>query len=305
MSGARRRRAAGAALACLVGAALCACRPPPHPPTPCSLRAPAAEDAATASERIPAAVWLDLLVPDHRDVRDPLAALHTCTGAPLRVDSSRHDAQVLPSGEPAPVRIAAVDEARALMWAPLRDYDDGDALGPIVLLRRHDPGDSAHLEILAIGALRAPRAAQLRLEALADGGELVVAEGARCEADVGEEARCVRELQLLPRSGERLVDAALRSGDVEGPARIAAALSVATPIPGGLRAATLERSLRGDPEGVRIVEVLRVRRCVGAAGEGCDDVATIRRERPLRFDGERLLAPASLWTPEIVEGGLP
>lgn len=284
----------------LLAGASVGCRPPPHPPTPCSLRAPGGEEAALATERIPAAVWLDLLVPDNRDASDPLAALHTCTGAALTVESLGGDARVMPGGDAPALRIVAVDDERALLWAPLRDYDDGDALGPVVLLRRHAPAEGeAHLELLALGALRAPRRASLRLERLADGVEVVVAEGERCTDD----GRCLRELHLLPRAGERLVDAPLRSGSEEGPARLAVSLAARVGVSGGVRTAALDRALRGDAEGLTIVEVLRVQRCVGSQGEGCTDEATLRRERPLSFDGERLLAPSSLWPPAGWEGG--
>ncbi|MCA9658277.1 MAG: hypothetical protein KC486_08030 [Myxococcales bacterium] len=294
------RRCARVVGGVLLAGALSGCRPPPHPPTPCSLRAPGGDEAAAATQRIPAAVWLDLLVPDNRDASDPLAAMHTCTGAALTVDSLGRDARVMPAGDAPALRITAVDDARALLWAPLRDYDDGDALGPVALLRRHAPEDGgAHLELLALGALRAPSRASLRLERLADGAEVVVAEGERC---AGEE-RCVREIQLLPRAGERLIDAPLRSVAEDGPARLAVALAAGLGDSGGVRTAALERTLRGGPDGLMIVEVLRVQRCAGSEGEGCADEATLRRERPLSFDGERLHAPPSLWPPPGWEGG--
>ncbi len=280
----------------LAGGSL-ACRSTPHRPTACSLRTPATDDAMTTAALIPAPVWLDLLAPDHLDalsVGDP----HTCSGAPLRAESLTGRSRVLPRRtiDDRSLTIAQIGDD-ALVWARVLYYDDGDALGALGLLSRHedqvDPA-GAHLEVLAIGSLRAPaKLLELRVETLSDDAQVVITRGQRCP----DEGSCVVEIQLLPWIGNAFVDAPLRRGEREAPARIRVhEHNLGPDIDGWRQESDIRRQVRAQADGLIIAETLRIRRCPSALPEACEEEASVHRERPLTFDGQRLYAPPSLWT---------
>lgn len=283
----------------LTGGSL-ACRTTPHRATPCSLRTPATGEALATAALIPAPVWLDLLAPDHRDtlnLKDP----HTCSGAPLRAESLADSSPVLPRRtiDDSSLTIAQIGD-NALIWARVLYYADGDALGALGLLSRHkDEGDpaGAHLEVIAIGALRAPaKLLALQVLPLSKGAQVVVIRGQRCPVKGGP---CVVEIQLLPWVHDAFVDASLLQSGRETPARIRVHESSLGPDNGGWRQETeIRRQVRAQADGLIIAETLRIRRCPSALPEGCEEEASVHRERPLSFDGQRLHAPPSLWPNE-------
>ncbi len=281
----------------LAGGSL-ACRSTPHRATPCSLRTPATDEAVATAELIPAPVWLDLLAPDHRDalsLRDP----HTCSGAPLRAESLAGSSQVLPlrTIDDSSLTIAQVGD-NALVWARVLYYADGDALGALGLLSRHeDEGDpaGAHLEVIAIGALRAPaKLLDLQVLPLSKDAQVVITRGQRCPDSGGP---CVIEIHLLPWVDDAFVDAPLLQGGRIAPARIRVHESSLGPEDNnGWRQETeIRRQVRTQAGKLIIAETLRIRRCPSALPESCEEEASVHRERVLSFDGQRLHAPPSLW----------
>ena len=287
------------ALVFLLGGHLSGCAHTPHRPTACSLRAPAGADAMTTAELIPAPIWADLLAPDHRERQDPLAELHSCSGSALAAPSLQGSAQRMPTREidERSMTMTAVGDD-VLLWLRLLDYDDGDALGVLALLSRHSADDDptgAHLEVRAVGTLRAPAIPlDLRVEPLGDGRKLVLARGRRCRP----KAPCVVEVQLLPWAGEHFVDAELTSpGATEPtPARIRLHEASTGPVyDGWRREAEVRRTIRAEPSGLVVLETLHLRRCPGALPEGCEEEATVHRERPLRYRGSDLEIAPSLW----------
>lgn len=295
----RTLAAAITALALLLSGPLSGCAHTPHRPTACSFRAPAGADALTTASLIPAPVWADLLAPDHRDRQDPLAELHSCSGAALTAPSLQGRAQRLPSQEidERSMTMTAVGDD-VLLWLRLLDYDNGDALGVLALLSRHSLDDDpagAHLEVRAVGTLRAPAIPlELRVEPLGDGQKLILARGRRCQP----EAPCVVEVQLLPWIGDRFVDATLASSSAAKPipARIRLHEASASAVKDGWRQeAEIRRTIRAEPSGLVVIETLHVRRCPGALPEGCEEEAKVHRERPLRYRDAELEIGPSLW----------
>ncbi len=303
----RRRRAvpwtplAGLRLAHLSLLSLLAfgCARTPHRPTACTLRAPAGEEAMTAAALIPVDVWADLLAPDHRERRDPLAEIHDCSGAPLTAPSLRGQGRRAPRTEidERSITLAAVDDD-ILLWLRLLEYDDGDALGVLALLSRHgetDDPEGPHLEVRAVGTLRAPAdPLELRVEPLAaEGDKLVLARGRRCP----EGGPCVVEIQLIPWIDGRFVDVELRAGDEEpAPARILLHDRRIGEIDDGWRReAEIRRRVRAEASSVTITETLQLRRCPAALPEGCEEEATVHRERPLDYRRPYLEIGPSLW----------
>jgi hypothetical protein len=287
------------ALTLLLSGPLSGCAHRPHRPTACSFRAPAGADALTTASLIPPPVWADLLAPDHRDRQDPLAELHSCSGSVLITPSLQGHAQRLPSREidERSMTMTAVGDD-VLLWLRLLDFDDGDSLGVLALLSRHSIDDDptgAHLEVRAVGTLRAPAIPlDLRVEPLGDGHRVILARGRRCR----KETPCVVEVQLLPWIGDRFVDATLTSSSATEPmpARIRLReASAGAVVDGWRREAEVRRTIRAESSGLVVLETLHVRRCPGALPEGCEEEAKVHRERPLRYRDAELEIDPSIW----------
>lgn len=273
-----------------------ACRPPPHPPTPCSLRPPS--DAPIA-----AATWLDLLAPGSRTNHAPESGWELCTGEAAATGEHQRPARVLPERRRGPEDLSVAELGDELaVWVRLVDLDDGDAIGPLALLGRHD----AHLELHALGALRAPAGAPT-IEATPPGGgpRLVVIRGARCP-DGG--APCVREAQLLLVAGGRVVDPPLREGGSLGPARMVLADAIDRPIDGArIERATLRRSVELAGSEAHVFETLTLVECPEGATDdagACEDVMTIRAERTIAAIDGALVVEAPRWREDPRLAGL-
>ncbi|MEZ4452870.1 MAG: hypothetical protein R3B09_25655 [Nannocystaceae bacterium] len=259
-----------------------ACRPPPHPPLPCPMRARAGGSALEAATSTPWTVWFDLLAPDHAKAADPWAEVHECSGRPLD-GGPAPDSKILPHRPPgaAALSFAAAPGGDLVVWARVVRYDDGDALGPIAQIRRHDD----HLEVAAIGSLRAPaEAVTLRVEAPERGAPLVIAEGDRCPRPDA----CVREAQLLPRLGHRFVPIGIAAG--EGPPRAARipleAVTTTTLADGWVREVETSRRLTVGGEGLAIHEITRIRECPQGLSQACEEQRGVDREDRLEIEDE-------------------
>lgn len=269
-----------------LGLAAAGCRPPLHAPTPCPLRARAEGSPLQAATSTPAAVWFDLLAPDHARASDPWAEIHECSGRALDGGPARAS-KILPHTPPgaADLSFAAAPGGDLLVWARVIRHDDGDALGPIALIHRHED----HLEVSAIGSLRAPAAApSLRLEAPEGGPPILVAEGQRCV----REGACVREAQLVPLVGHRFVPVAIAAAEGgRRPARIVLEEAEAHPLADGwVREVVIQRRLAVRGDALVIREVTRIRECPSGLSQACEEQVGIDRAEALALEDDVLVA---------------
>jgi hypothetical protein len=181
------------------------------------------------------------------------------------------------------VIVNRVDKTRRLVWLITRRFANGEGVGPVALVELGKEG----MAVMAIGTLKAmPAGAKLRLHPLGEGrkaGEVVTAEGGRCDKD-GEE-QCERTLVLLARRSTALTTEHLESerGVCIGQAKINLSKRKRTALDNGWQR---EFELLASPsyvrEGIVVHELVTVRDFDPKNRE-----ATIKEVR--RAEGDRML----------------
>lgn len=143
------------------------------------------------------AEWLNLMVNSAVGER----AIQECTGNLIRMpdpsDACReaeeeareaNPDEYVEEEPPEPVELSEesvvlgrISSKRKLVWIVTHEFENGDGLGPVALVERHDSeDDGSSLKVRALGALRARRErVRLRLETIPV-RSLVVVEGERC-----------------------------------------------------------------------------------------------------------------------------
>lgn len=185
-----------------VGLLACGPLPPLGAPALCSTRARAKPETLRPAE------WFHFLVDRALD-----GGAADCTGAAIAwrepkgcadeaespVVSSRFtDKDLITS------RVSPTEE---LIWVVTHHFADGEALGPVALVRAR----AGRVEVTAVGSLRArTERTRLRMEQLGD-GRFLVAIGENCAPD--EPRPCRRSMVLLEQRGQHFVPAALLGND--------------------------------------------------------------------------------------------
>lgn len=261
--------------------------------------------ASLASERtdendprvLPTWRWFQLVAPNVKlklpEILPP-DELRTCNGASVGITwpdpehealDPRANASALP---PRPLTDADLTMVEApdgyvLLWARLRHYDDGSALGPVALARRVERG----VEIRGVGTLwmhaQRPR---LRLETLGDDAQVLVADALRCPSAEARAAgdRCAREIHLLPLIKQRFMQADLvEDGALIGPARFLSFERIDTPERESVRRAEVLRVLRFKGGKATVAESIYAADC-DLRTQTCDGESRSRDERELRWD---------------------
>lgn len=309
---------------------LAACRPAPEPSLPIC---PALVTAARADEAdtrvLPPDLWFALLVPGfERETGTPPDDPHDCSRRDIfDPDEDPTDTPALPPRPRTPDDLSFGtlnnnnNDDSLLVWARLRDYPDGTAAGPVVLVRWISHG----LEIRGVGSLRAPsRRARLHLEHLQGGHALLIAEGEACPVDPtcitcpsgqvpcpreGEacpldpacttcpsgQVPCPREAVLLPLVDQRFLSADIIEGERDPrPARLRLDERRDLRRPDGTTR-RLEIRRRIDLHGASpsLHAAIRIRDC--APGLPCDDHLTLVDARPLGLSGLTFVTPEDPW----------
>jgi hypothetical protein len=174
--------------------------------------------------------WLRLIVNSDGGQR----AVQECTGSPIRLpqpskacreaaeEARRNDPDYEEEAPPVPIELTAesvierrVSKSQRLIWITTHQYENGDALGPIALVKREDTEeDGTILRVSAIGTLRARKLqVRLRLETI-QVPEMAVVYGEQCpdedeegddsggaDSDGDEEQECEQTQFLLRSSG--------------------------------------------------------------------------------------------------------
>jgi hypothetical protein len=141
-----------------------------------------------------------------------------CMGTPILFqDPAPGDcSETAPTGTPLPLQPLTVEEMIVtemrldlkLVWAVVRRFSNGEALGPVALVEATPRG----LSVRALGTLKAmPKSARLRLERVG-GIEVLLVDGERCWGE-DEKKVCQRTVRLMPLRGNRFVAETLSGPD--------------------------------------------------------------------------------------------
>ncbi|MDY7230950.1 hypothetical protein [Hyalangium rubrum] len=174
--------------------------------------------------------------------------------APGECGETAPDATPLPI-QPLTVEEMIVTEMRLdlkLVWAVVRRYSNGEAIGPVALVEATPRG----LAVRALGTLKAmPKSARLRLERIG-GIEVLLVDGERCWGP--EEGKtCQRMVRIMPLRGNRFVAEPLvgQDGKCMQPANIALSRAGSQMLPSKwLRKYEYTAALSVAPDGIRVAE---------------------------------------------------
>lgn len=259
--------------------------------------------AELASERadesdtrlLPTWAWFQLLVPRVTlklpEVFPP-EKLITCSNTTVGLtwpDPAHAEHDPRSRAEPLPPRLlseADITFAEApggyfLVWARLRHFTDGTALGPVALARWVDRG----VEVRGIGTLWMPASRpRLRLEELGD-DRVLVADAMVCQA--GADKRCGREVHLLPLIRQHFIQTDLfEAGELTGPTRFLTYERRTVPGANGWTNLTeVRRVIRFKGGKITVAELIRTGDCDPATDlQVCDGEITSSDERLLLWD---------------------
>jgi hypothetical protein len=227
-----------------------------------------------------------------------------CSGRPIEVtwpDTLKNDPRAtarkldkrrLTDGD---VTFTQGEDGALLVWARIQDLGNGDALGPVALVRWVERG----LEVRGIGSIQAPaQRARLRLEALGEDAQVLVVESENCPKDQGPKTPCTREAQLLPLVEQRFVSAPMIEDGVDiGPARFIMSDHFEETLKDGwTRRFDLVRKLE-FVDGVAIVdEAIRTKDCDPKnSATPCEERIAASERRPLNFKDGVFVTPRSAW----------
>lgn len=191
------------------------------------------------------------------------------------------------------ITFTQTEDGDLLVWARIEDLGNGDAVGPVALVRWVERG----LEVRGIGSVQAPaQRARLRLELLSDESQVLVLESETCKED--QKGPCAREVQLMPLVEQRFVSAPLVEDGVDaGPARFILTDDFEEPLKDGwIRRYELQRRLDFET-GVPVMhENIHTKDCDPKnPSTPCDERIAASEQRPLVFKDGVFIAGKSPW----------
>jgi hypothetical protein len=185
-----------------------------------------------------------------------------CMGTPvLWQDPAPGECAVTePEAQPLPMQALTVDEMvitemrldLKLVWAIVRRFSNGEAIGPVALVEATPRG----LAVRALGTLKAlPKSARLRLERI-NGIEVLLVDGERCWGK-DDPKTCQRIVRLMPLRGNRFVAEPLvgQDGKCMQPANIALSRAGTQTLPSKWqRKYEFTAALSVAPDGIHVAE---------------------------------------------------
>jgi hypothetical protein len=187
--------------------------------------------------------------------------------------------------------VGTVSETERLVWVPLLQTSNGEAVGPIarVVDRR------TSLEAMALGSARGLVDRGSVKLAQVGGTDLVLLQGQRCEG-----ATCQRTLRLIPQRGRRFIAEPFASltGACAGPALIWSQRQEDRLLPGNVvRAVELESTLTPAAGALLVHEQLRVKeRDARSPGSVARLERSAEDNRTVTLEGGRIrVDKPSLW----------
>lgn len=268
----------------------------------------AAERASEAETQVlPIDVWFSVLVRNfNRMAMEAPEEPRECSGQPIAVtwpEALKEDPRALArkldrrARTDADITFTQGEDGALLVWARIEELGNGDAVGPVALVRWVERG----LEVRGIGTIQAPaERARLRLEPLGDEAQVLVLESETCpKAQEGVKLPCAREAQLLPLVEQRFLSAPMIEDGVDvGPARFVLTDHFEEPLKDGwTRRFELTRKL-DFVDGVAIVdENIRTKDCDPKnPSTPCEERIAASERRPLVFNEEgTFVTPRSAW----------
>lgn len=290
----------------LVAAALLlvACKPKTRTELPVCQGMVAADKAnETDSQTLPLYVWYQILVKGfNRTAMEAPEEPRECSNRPIVVtwpeskkDDPRASARRLESRArtDADLTLAQTEDGAVLAWARVYELSNGDAVGPVALIRWVEKG----IEVRGIGTAQAPPGrAKLRLEPFGESSVLVI-DSETCPQDQGG-GPCVREVQLLPLVDQRFVSAPLVEDGVDtGPARFVMSDSFEEPLKDGwTRKYIMQRRLEVEDGAAIIEESIKTRDCDPKnPATPCDERIAASEKRGLVFEEGVFVVGPSPW----------
>lgn len=287
----------------VAGLLLLACKPKVRdlPVCPAMVAAERANEAE--SQTLPVDVWFSVLVKNfNRTAMEPPDEPRECSGRPIEVtwpESLKEDPRATARKlEPrartdADITLAQTEDGAVLAWARIQELSNGDAVGPVALVRWVERG----LEVRGIGSVQAPPGrAKLRLEPLGEEAQVLVVDSETCPED--QKGPCVREVQLLPLVEQRFISAPLVEDGVDvGPARFVMGDGFEEPLKDGwTRKYIMQRRLEVADGTAVIEESIKTRDCDPKnAATPCDERIAASEKRALKFVDGVFVVGKSPW----------
>lgn len=243
------------------------------------------------TQTLPVDVWYSVLVRNfNRTAMQAPDEPRECSGQKIEVNwpeslkedpraaARKLDRRSLGDGD---ISFTQTEDGDLLVWARILELGNGDAVGPVGLVRWVARG----LEVRGIGTVQAPaQRARLRLETLSDESQVLVLESETCPED--QKGTCAREVQLLPLVDQRFVSAPLVEDGVDsGPARFLLTDHFDEPLKDGwIRRYELQRRLDFET-GVPVMnENIHTKDCdPKSPATPCDERIAASEQRPLIF----------------------
>lgn len=255
------------------------------------------------TQALPIDVWFSVLVRNfNRMSMEPPEEPRECSGQRIEVSwpeslkedpraaARKLDRRALGEGD---ITFTQTEDGELLVWARIQDLGNGDAIGPVGLVRWVERG----LEIRGIGSVQAPaQRARLRLELLSDESRVLVLESETCPED--QKGECAREVQLLPLVEQRFVSAPLVEDGVDaGPARFILTDHFEEPLKDGwIRRYELKRRLDFETGMPVMHENIHTKDCDPKnPSTPCDERIAASEQRPLVFKEGVFIAGKSPW----------
>lgn len=267
------------------------------------------------SRNLPLDVWFSVLIKNfNRTAMDPGDEPRECSNQPIAVTwpvamtgDPRASARKLTRDARTEndITFAETNDGESLVWARTDLLENGDAIGPIGLVRWVERG----IEVRGIGTVQAPaQRVRMHLEPLGEDMRVLVLESETCppEPKAGDPpppadappARCVREAQIVPLAEQRFVNAPLIiDGQDTGPARFLLADHREEPLKDGwTRRYELTRRLEFDGTSVVVQENIRTRDCnPKEPATPCEEHIAANEKRTLAFKDGALYTTRSAW----------
>lgn len=275
-----------------VATAATGCKPKVRDLPVCPEMVAAGRATEADSQTLPIDVWYSVLVRGfQRTAMEAPEDARECSGRPIEVtwppelqEDPRATARKLDRRAltDADISFAQADEGIMLVWARIQDLSNGDAVGPVALVRWVERG----LEVRGIGSVQAPaQRVRMRLEPLGEDAQVLVLESETCPEDQSG-GECAREVQILPLVEQRFISAPLVEEGVDtGPARFVLTDHFEEPLKDGwTRRYELQRKLDFEAGAAFVNENIRTRDCdPKSPATPCEERIAASEKRPLVF----------------------
>jgi hypothetical protein len=293
--------------------AVAACKKDDNSALPICLSEVAGDEAEEAqSGQLPTYVWYQVLLKNYnRKTGLVTAPIKDCSNKLVEPELAPEAVACLvgkDAGKPLPERaltdddllILPTEDGKSLVWVKAKQFDDGEALGPIAIAEWTKRG----IAVRAIGAMRAQsNRARMRLESMGAGKVLVV-ESDVCQKD--DPKKCERVMRLVPIQGEHFTQVAmvLEDGTCVGPAEFALFSQVEFTSGTKVRRFELTRTVDFTDGNVVMSEAVVIKdRDTAKPDEPAKTYRNASVQRPMTLTAKGIVTKPGVWEPMLAEHG--